>query len=578
VIAANMNNSRIYSNDNHLLAHSVCRAWADTPNTDPYFCWDSFFTANLAAIDDLQGAQSTVRTMLSYQTPEGLVPNYAKLYNSVSTDRSQPPVASLCVWKMHQRYLNDADFLKEVYPRLVLWHDWWPKYRNAKGDGLLEWGSANADFQDAQFETGWDDNLHYAGAAMRDTTMNCYSIDLCSMWSMDAHYLALLADFLGHPDDAARFRADEKTMNQKINDRLWNDNLNCYCSRFWDDAEFFAPALDASAFAPGFNAEYFADENLQKSVAKHHDDKIDFNWAESPPIAGVPSGAHWSARWTGSFTAPKTSAFRFSVAADDGVRVFVDGKKVIDYWSVHRALEKTANVNLTQGQTVPVVVEYFQHEYGAELHFSVSELVPPLGGFLTRLTPMNFYPLSAGAPDADRAKRVLAILTDPTKFWGKYLLPTLAYDDPDYPQQEYWRGDIWGPTNYLTWVGIKKYASPPQMAEFADRNVQLFTREWLAKGVCGENYLSTDGTQNHQAHYTWGALLDLIGLESIVDVDDTNQIVLNGAQTRTVTLKNIPILGKIYDVKTGPGSAELIHDGKVVLSAKGTTVRGFPTE
>ena len=30
---------------------------------------------------------------------------------------------------------------------------------------MLEWGSANADFQDAQYETGWDDNLHYAGDA-----------------------------------------------------------------------------------------------------------------------------------------------------------------------------------------------------------------------------------------------------------------------------------------------------------------------------------------------------------------------------------------------------------------------------
>jgi putative isomerase len=569
-IADNMNNSRIYSNDNHLLAHSVCRAWADTPNTDPYFCWDSFFTANLAAIDDLQGAQNTVRAMLSYQTPEGLVPNYAKLGGGTSTDRSQPPVGSLCVWKMHQRYLNDADFLKEVYPKLVLWHDWWPKFRNAKGDGLLEWGSASGIFQSAQYETGWDDNLHYAGAAMSDTTMNCYSIDLCSLWSMDAHYLALLADFLGKPDDAARFRNDEKVMNQKINDRLWNDGLNCYCSRFWDDAQYFAPSLDASAFAPGFDAEYFSDENLQTSVAKHHDALVDFNWADHSPIAGVPSGAHWSARWTGSFTAPKTGAYRFSAAADDGVRVVVDGKKIIDYWSVHRALEKTANVSLTQGQTVPVVIEYFQHEYGAELHFSVSELVPPLGGFLTRLTPMNFYALSAGAPDADRAKRTLGVLTDPTKFWGKYLLPTLAYDDPNYHEQEYWRGDVWAPVNYIMWGGIKKYASPPQVAEYADRSVQLFMREWLAKGVCGENYLSTDGTQNHQAHYTWGALLDLIGLESIVDVDDNNQIVLNGAQTKTITLNHIPLLGQIYDVKTSPGSAELIHDGKVVLTAKNT--------
>jgi hypothetical protein len=578
VIAANMNNSRIYSNDNHLLAHSVSRGWANTANGDPYFCWDSFFTANLASLDDLPGAQNTVRAILSGQTAEGMVPNFVHfgLLGGTSGDRSQPPVASLCVWKMHQRYLNDADFLKEIYPKLVLWHDWWPKHREAKGDGLLEWGSASGNFQDAQYETGWDDNLHYAGASMSGTTMNCYSVDLSSLWSMDAHYLALLANFLGHPDDAARFRKEEAATNQLINDRLWNDSLNCYCSRYWNDTETAAAPLDPSVFGSGFDGDYFDDEQLQHRVASRHETRIDFNWNNVSPIGGVPSSNHWSARWKGTFTAPATGTYQFGASADDGDRVIVDGHTVIDDWSIHGIRKKIGDVSLTKGQAVPVVVEYFQHEFGAELHFSVDHVLPTHGGFLTRLTPMNFYPLSAGAPGAARAARALGVLTDPARFWGKYLLPTLAYNDPNYHEQEYWRGDVWAPTNYLAWVGIKKYATPPQIAEFADRNVQLFTREWLAKGVCGENYLSTDGTQNHDPHYTWGALLDLIGLESIVDIDDANQIVLNGCQTRTITLTNVPILGRIYDVKTGPGSAQLIQNGKVVLTASGTIVRSAP--
>jgi glycogen debranching enzyme len=343
-------------------------------------------------------------------------------------------MASLCVWKMHQRYPDDREFLAEIYPKLVLWHDWWLKYRNAKHDGLLEWGSSTGVFQDAQYETGWDDNLHYAKATMRGTTMDAYSVDLCSMWSMDTKYLSLIARFLGHNRDAARFRREHAAMNRRINTQLWNNSMNAYCSRFWDDA-------------------------------------------------------------TGR------------------------------------------------------------------------------GAFLTRLTPMNFYPLSAGAPDTARAQRVLQMLTDPKKFWGPYLLPTLAYDDPDYHQQEYWRGDVWAPVNYITWQGIKNYASPAQIIEFADRSVELFMKNWLAHGVCSENYLSTDGTSSHDPHYTWGALLDLIGVESIVDVDDSGKIVLNGAQTKTITLKNIPLLGRTYDVKTIPGEAELIRDGCVLLTAKGIIVR-----
>ncbi len=451
-IADNVNNTRIYASDNRLWPHTVSRGWFHTPNTQPYFCWDSFFTANLAAIDDPAVARTTVRAILSCQTSEGLVPNFGHWHQGVggaSIDRSQPPVGAWCVWKMHQRYLNDLDFLREVYPKLVVWHDWWHKYRDAKHDGLLEWGSTTGGFQEAQWETGWDDNLHFAGAQMVGKTMNCYAVDLCALWAQDAHYLALLADALGKPDDAARFRADQAAMNRRINEQLWNAQQHAYCSRFWDDAGELHP---------------------------------------------IPAAA---------------------------------------------------------------------------------DRVEPSGGrFLTRFTPMNFYPLSSGAPDAGRAEDVLGLMTNPKKFWGKYLLPTLAYDDPAWRQQNYWRGKVWGPVNYIVFDGIKRYGKPGQIADYADHNVNQFMWNWTTQGLCGENYMSSNGRQSSDPHYTWGALLCLVGLESIVDVDDAGQIVLNGAQTRTISLKNIPLLGRRYDVKTAPGSAVLLRDGKVVLEARGDIVRG----
>jgi hypothetical protein len=96
---------------------------------------------------------------------------------------------------------------------------------------------------------------------------------------------------------------------------------------------------------------------------------------------------------------------------------------------------------------------------------------------------------------------------------------------------------------------------------------------WTRSGVCGENYLSTTGGQSSDPHYTWGALLCLIGLESVVDVDDDGQVVLNGTGMKTLDLKNIPLLGKTYDVKAVPGLAILLRDGKVVLEAKGAIVK-----
>jgi hypothetical protein len=73
-----------------------------------------------------------------------------------------------------------------------------------------------------------------------------------------------------------------------------------------------------------------------------------------------------------------------------------------------------------------------------------------------------------------------------------------------------------------------------------------------------------------------GALLNLIALESIVDVDDQGKILLNGTLTKTIDLKNIPLLGKRYDVRVRPGVTTLLLAGKEVLSAKGDVVKFQP--
>src|SRR6185312_8597638 len=113
------------------------------------------------------------------------------------------------------------------------------------------------------------------------------------------------------------------------------------------------------------------------------------------------------------------------------------------------------------------------------------------------------------------------------KFWLPWLLPTLTKDDPQWPEQEYWHGHIWGPANYIVWLGMKKYADPEHLAEYARRNVALFMRNWTEHRVDCETYKSTDGTCDDHPHYMWGALLDVIGLESVVDVGPDFQPVVS---------------------------------------------------
>jgi putative isomerase len=212
----------------------------------------------------------------------------------------------------------------------------------------------------------------------------------------------------------------------------------------------------------------------------------------------------------------------------------------------------------------PVVLEYFEDQGKASLRLTVHRLSPgkPGSDWLTRVTPMNFYPLICGAPNAEQARRVLGWMFREDKFWGRWLLPSVAYDDPVWHQQTYWRGHIWPPANYLLWQGLRRYADPGRQAEFARSNMDLFMRNWKDGRLCCENYRSSDGGCGDDPHYTWGALLCLVGLEAVVDVgrDLKPAAAPDGMFTETVTLRRIPIGGRVYRIELAGGRTKVVPE------------------
>ena len=80
------------------------------------------------------------------------------------------------------------------------------------------------------------------------------------------------------------------------------------------------------------------------------------------------------------------------------------------------------------------------------------------GEFSKRLSPTNFYPMLAGIATPEQAKRMVEEhLLNTKEFWGAYVVPSIARNDPAFPDQFYWRGSIWGPTNYLLYEGVTRY-------------------------------------------------------------------------------------------------------------------------
>ncbi|MET9633279.1 PA14 domain-containing protein [Lentzea sp. NPDC006480] len=101
---------------------------------------------------------------------------------------------------------------------------------------------------------------------------------------------------------------------------------------------------------------------------------------------------HTTARWTGSIAVPKTGDYTFYAVGDNGFRLFVDGKPVIDHWVGDWDREQTsAPVTLTAGRQYDFKLEMFQDVGGANMFLRWSA-----GG-----TPKQIVPESAFTPPAD---------------------------------------------------------------------------------------------------------------------------------------------------------------------------------
>lgn len=137
------------------------------------------------------------------------------------------------------------------------------------------------------------------------------------------------------------------------------------------------------------------------------------------------------------------------------------------------------------------------------------------GQLNTRLSPTNFYPLLAKAATAEQAKTMIARhLTNPKEFWGEWVIPAISFDDAAFKDQNYWRGRIWGPMNFLVYLGLRNYQDAPTRKAFADRGYALFLKEWKEKGHVHENYNAITGTgddvSSSDRFYHWGALLGYV--------------------------------------------------------------------
>ncbi|MEI6781434.1 MAG: trehalase family glycosidase [Verrucomicrobiota bacterium] len=194
----------------------------------------------------------------------------------------------------------------------------------------------------------------------------------------------------------------------------------------------------------------------------------------------------------------------------------------------------------------------------------------PKGGqvFMPQVSPDVFFALLGKVADAEQATALRKLFHDPAKFAGEWILPTISRDDPLYPKQDYWRGKVWAPVNYLVYQGLKINEWDHEAHLLAKSSAKMFFKAWREKAECRENFLSTTGEGSSDPHYTWGALMALIAVEELIDINPWHGLRFGNLEpVEAAGLERYPVAGALYDVQLSDQGLTVKRDGKPLFAA-----------
>ena len=104
---------------------------------------------------------------------------------------------------------------------------------------------------------------------------------------------------------------------------------------------------------------YFADTDLSGNPAfERLDQQLNFKWTLYSPNPEKLQPDQYSVRWKGQLEAPETGKYQVGLRGNDGFRMYLNGKLMIDQWEKLSYSTKTVEVDFAKGQKYDLTVEF----------------------------------------------------------------------------------------------------------------------------------------------------------------------------------------------------------------------------
>jgi beta-glucosidase len=147
------------------------------------------------------------------------------------------------------------------------------------------------------------------------------------------------------------------------------------------ESTYLRPAAGSSS--RGLKGEYFRGRDFAGApVLTRVDSRVAFRWDRGAPTDDLVArgelaqekalgGDDFSVRWSGQLLPPTSGRYELSAGANDGFRLYLDGRLLIDSWELNpRVQSKGAFVNLEAGRAYEIKLEYFEDIRDAEVRLS----------------------------------------------------------------------------------------------------------------------------------------------------------------------------------------------------------------
>ncbi|WP_291941387.1 trehalase family glycosidase [Cetobacterium sp.] len=237
-----------------------------------FWAWDSWKQAVATVNFNEELAKNNIRALFDYQItkndkirPQDVGVIIDAIFYNKDEDRdgdggnwnernSKPALAAWAVWEVY-KVTEDKEFLKEMYPKLKEYHNWWYTNRDFDKNGIAEYGgmvhrlnnTSEEIILAAAWESGMDNAVRFdvEGYGVDDEgvkvlenkdlkgnligySINQESVDLNSFLYAEKIYLSNMAEVLGLPKEKKEYLKSAKKVKEYVNKNMFDEETGYY--------------------------------------------------------------------------------------------------------------------------------------------------------------------------------------------------------------------------------------------------------------------------------------------------------------------------------------------------------------